>query len=337
MQYRKLGRTGIQVSCVGFGGIPLAGLNQEEASAVLNAALDGGLNFIDTARGYRESEELIGSAVSCRRDEYFLATKARARDEKRIREELETSLRNLRTDRIDLYQIHYVNTARELEAVMTPGGALEVMQKIKDQGLADHIGITGHNADVLLEAAKTGAFDTVQGAFSYVEKDPQVVELIDWCAERDIGFIAQKPLAGGALTCAPAGLKWILQHPVSTVIPGMSSVEQVTQNLAVADGDCRLSREEQEELERIAASLEGNFCRRCYYCHSACPQNIRIGVILEFYGKARIPENLALAKECYRGISIDASDCTECGQCLDACPYGLPIMDLLREAHALLA
>ena len=336
MKYRRLGRTGLMVSCVGFGALPLAGLSVMEARAVLDAALDGGINFIDTARGYKESEQLIGGAVSRRRGEFFLATKAKARKEQKIMEELETSLTLLKTDRLDLYQVHFVTTPDDLREVLARGGALDVFTKIKARGAADFIGVTGHDAKVLLEAAKTGEFDTVQGAFSYVERERPVLDLIEYCAGRDIGFIVQKPLAGGALTAAPAGLKWVLQHPVSTVIPGMVTPEQVARNTAIGDGPYSLADAERAELDRIAAGLDKEFCRRCFYCHPACPEKIRIGVILEFYGKAKIKDNLALSRRWYGGYTVNAANCTECGLCLPACPYHLPIVEMLKEAHALL-
>jgi len=336
MRYRKLGRTGLDIGCIGFGALPLTGLDEEKASEVLNAALDAHMNFVDTARGYRESEVLIGKSIADRRKEFFLATKTRARQEEKIRQELETSLMNLETNHIDLYQVHYVNTSEELGEVMSRGGALSVLQKIRAEGICDHVGITGHDAAVLLEAAKTGEFDTVQGAFSYMEKEQKIYDLIDFCHKNDIGFIVQKPLAGGAITPVDAALKWLLDHPVSTVIPGMVTVEQVVENAAVGSSEAAITEEEKAELDGLAQSLDSKFCRRCNYCHSACPLNIRIGVILEFYGKAKNPDNFPLSQRWYRGFEVNGSDCTECGACLPECPYNLPIPDMLKEAHELL-
>lgn len=336
MKYRKLGRTGLNVSYIGFGGIPLAGLDEEDASRVLNATLDAGINFIDTARGYRQSETLIGKSISNRRSEFILATKTKARDKQKILEELETSLSCLRTERIDLYQIHYVNKVDELSGVLSKGGALEVLKSIREKGTIRYIGITGHDARVLLKAAQTGEFDTVQGAFSYIEKNQKIIDLINYCAENDIGFIVQKPLAGGAITSVRAGLKWILNYPVSTVIPGMLSTNQVMENAEVGDMDLKLTDGEKMELDTIARNLDRYFCRRCYYCHDSCPEGIRIGVVLEFFGKAKISENLSLMQKWYNGMEVNASRCTACGLCLQECPYELPIIDMLREAHELL-
>ena len=231
MKFRKLGRTGLEVSCVGFGALPLPGLGEEEAAVVLNTALDCGMNFIDTARSYRESEELVGKAVHQRRGEFYLATKARTRRKDQILEELETSLGFLKTDRIDLYQIHFVNSGVDLEDVLSGEGALKVFKQVRDKGVIDHIGITGHDPELLLKAAKTGEFDTVQGALSYIEKPVAALDLIDYCSRNDIGFIVQKPLAGGAIINAKSALKWILQQPVSTVIPGMVLKNQVIEQL----------------------------------------------------------------------------------------------------------
>jgi predicted aldo/keto reductase-like oxidoreductase len=338
MQLRKLGRTELMVSCIGFGGVPLWGLSEEQARRVLNTALDRGVNFIDTARGYRDSEPLIGMSISHRRNAFYIATKTKARKEKHITEEFEASLEYLKTDMIDLYQIHYVNSLAELDDVLSNRGALAVLKKIRESGRIRFIGITGHNTDVLSDAAKTGEFDTVQGAFSYIEKDQRMIDLIHYCSINNIGFIVQKPLAGGAITRASAALKWILQFPVATVIPGMPSVEQVIENTGVGGGEVEfsLSTEELDELDGIVSRLGKNFCRRCYYCQPACPENIRIGVILEFLGKARYPENLVQARRWYRGQKINSSNCTECGLCLVDCPYELPIIEMLKEAHTLL-
>lgn len=336
MQYRKLGRTDLTVSCIGFGALPLWGLNEEEASSVLNTALDLKINFFDTARGYRESEALMGKAVSKRRSEFYLATKTSARKEKPLMEELQTSLDYLNTDMIDLYQIHCVNTESELEDVLSKKGALNVLKKIQKEGIIRFVGITGHNPDVLYKAAKTGEFDTVQGAFSYIEREQRAIDLIHYCSSSNIGFIVQKPLAGGALTSAVSGLKWILQHPVSTVIPGMISVGQVRENTGLADERFTLSAGELSELDEIVAKLDRYFCRRCYYCHPVCPENIQIGVILEYFVKAMYPENLGLAREWYKGLKINSQNCTECVLCISECPYELPIVDMLKRAHELL-
>jgi hypothetical protein len=336
MKYRTLGRTGLEVSAVGFGALPLVGCCGDESAKVLNAALDKGVNFIDTARGYRESEELIGEAVAGRRSEYYLATKTRARHEQGIMQELETSLRNLQTGHLDLYQVHYVNDQDTLDQVLG-GEPLRTMHRLRDEKTISYIGITGHNADVLLTAAKTGEFDTVQGAYSYVERGREIEELIDYCARENIGFIVQKPLAGGVLTPAPAAVKWVLRASVSTVIPGMVTVEHVHQNVPVGDGPYELSAQERQKLDQAAAALGEHFCRRCYYCQPACPQNIRIGVILEFAQKAKRPENRKFLKEWYGKYTINATDCTRCGACLEECPYELPIMDMLEEAHELLS
>jgi predicted aldo/keto reductase-like oxidoreductase len=336
MQLRKLGRTELMVSCIGFGGIPLWGLSEEQAEKVLNTALDRGVNFIDTARGYRDSEQLIGKSISHRRDEFYLATKTKARKEKLIHEEFEASLEFLKTDVVDLYQIHYVNTHAELDDVFSKRGALSVLKKIRESGKIRFIGITGHNTEVLSDAAKTGEFDTVQGAFSYIEKEQGMIDLIHYCSSNNIGFIVQKPLAGGAIIRASAGMKWILQYPVATVIPGMPSVEHVIENTGVGEKEFSLSPEELDELDGIVLRLDKHFCRRCYYCQPVCPENIRIGAILEFFGKAKYPENLDQARRWYRVQKINSLNCTECGLCLAECPYELPIIEMLKEAHTLL-
>jgi len=329
MQTRTLGRTGLQVSVVGFGGIPIQGVDFAEAERVLNRALDRGINFFDTARGYTDSEEKIGRALGRRRGEFWLASKSLVRDAEGITAEVETSLRNLRTDCIDLYQLHAVGSENQLERVLGAGGAYEALQRARTQGKIRFIGITGHSRSVLLKAIETGAFDTVQHPFNPIETEWQD-DVIPAAKAAGLGLIAMKPAAGGALRNVPAALRFELARGMDVVIPGMDSLAQVDANAAVG---LELRAPDVEELRQLEADRElwGNrFCRRCGYC-MPCPNGLQIPMLLLLQGYWERYELRDWAVERLQGMEKSYEDCQACGVCVERCPYQLAIPELMRR------
>lgn len=333
MQYRRLGRTGLQVSCIGLGGIPIQRVDQAEAVRVVRAALDSGINFIDTARGYTDSEEKIGRALEgVRREEVILATKSTSRSLEGILKDIDKSLSLLKVDYIDLYQMHNVKTEEELKQVTGPDGALEGLRKAQEQGKIRYIGVSSHTRENLAKMMPMGIVDTIQVPFNAVEKDT-ADRLFPLAQQHDVGFIAMKPLAGGALTHAQAALHFILKYPVSVAIPGMDSVEQVKANAQVAAADFQLPEAEAAALEAEVAQLGNAFCRRCGYCQP-CPEGIDIPSIFVFDGYWVRYGLKQWAIDRYRALPKHASDCQECGQCEEKCPYDLPIREMLKQARA---
>lgn len=330
MKYRTLGRTGLQVSVIGFGGIPIQRVSGEVASQVINKAMDLGINFFDTARGYTDSEAKIGAALKNRRKEAIIATKSMARTKEGMAAEIKTSLETLGVDYIDLYQLHNVKDEAALEQVLSPGGALAALVEAKKEGVVKHIGITGHIKEILIKALQTGQLETVQFPFNAVETSG-AGELFELARKLDTGVIIMKPLAGGALKNAGPALRFILEHPVTTVIPGMDSLEQVEQNAGIGEEMLPLSPEERRELEEETGKLGNAFCRRCEYC-LPCPQGIDIPTVFlldGYYTRYGLQE---WARERYRGLPVDAGSCLECGECEEKCPYGLSIRRMLAGA-----
>lgn len=332
MQYRQLGKTGLKVSVVGFGGIPVQRITAAEATAVVERALDLGINFFDTARAYTDSEEKLGRVLAGRREEAVIATKSMARTGEAMAGDIEKSLATLGVEYIDLYQLHNVKDEESLQKVLGPGGALEALQEAKARGTVRHIGITGHIKEILIKALKSGQLETVQFPFNAVETDG-AEELFNLARDLGVGVIAMKPLAGGALRDAGAALRFILAHPVTTAIPGMDSREQVEANAAVGANPAPLTGEEKEAFLAAAEKLGSTFCRRCEYCRP-CPQGIDIPMVFLLDGYYTRYNLQDWARERYGAMAVKAGSCQECGECEEKCPYGLPIRRMLAEAAA---
>ena len=263
MQYRELGKTGLTISRMGFGGIPIQKINAEGTKTVIRQLMDAGVNFIDTARAYTVSEEYLGYALDGVRDKFVLASKTYSRTKEAAAADIETSLKNLRTDYIELYQIHNPSAA-ELDLVLSPDGALAALQEAKAAGKIGHLGITLHSLELFEKAVEFDWVETIMFPYNIVET--QGAELIDRCKEKNIGFIAMKPLAGGAIDDATLALRFITANPaVTVVIPGMAAVEEVAQNIAAVDNDAPLSP---EELESISLGLLAT--HHCTKGSSAC-------------------------------------------------------------------
>ena len=218
MEYRTLGKTGLRISRMGFGGIPIQRIDAEGTKLLLKKMAEQGINYIDTARGYTVSEEYIGYGLEGLRDKFVLATKSMSRTKEAMASDIETSLRNLRTDYIDLYQVHNPNMD-QLEQLMVKGGALEALMEAKDAGKIGHIGITAHSTAVFEKALELDWVETVMFPYNIVESQGE--ELIRRCAEKNIGFIAMKPLAGGAIEDPALALRYVCSNPdMTVVIPG---------------------------------------------------------------------------------------------------------------------
>lgn len=331
MKYKKLGKTGYEISVMGIGGIPIQRVGQEVAEEVIAVALELGVNFLDTARGYTDSEEKFGQALQGVRDRFILATKTPTRDAEGARRDLETSLRMLKTDSVELYQLHNVSTKAELEQVLAPGGALEAVLQAQQEGLVKHIGVTGHNDQVLLEAVETGLFATVQAPVNAVER--QFVPVLEAAKSRDMGTIAMKPLAGGSFMHPELALRQLLAEPLlDVIIPGVDSADQMRQNAKLAASWRPLDDKERPLLEQEVADLGKGFCRRCEYC-LPCPQGIKIPQVFILEGYATRYNLAEWAVGRYASLDNDASVCADCGICESRCPYSLPIREMLQRAH----
>ena len=328
MEYRTLGKTGLNISRLGFGGIPIQRIDAEGTKALLHQAMEAGINYIDTARGYTVSEEYLGYALEGIRDKFILATKSMARTREAMAADIETSLKNLRTDYIDLYQIHNPNMG-QLDQVIAKDGALSALLQAKAAGKIGHIGLTAHSKAVFERALEYDWVETIMFPYNIVESQGEA--LIHACTERNIGFICMKPLAGGAIEDATLALRYIASNPdVTVLIPGMATAEEFAQNLAAVNDSTPLTSAEKEKIQVIRDSLGTQFCRRCNYCAPCTvgipiPQAFILNGYLSRYGLAD------WARERYEAMPIKASDCVECGLCETRCPYHLPIREMLKQ------
>ena len=328
MRYKILGKTGLKISVMGFGGIPIQRIDAAGTKPLIRRLMEAGVNYIDTARGYTVSEEYLGEALEGIRQNFILATKSMARDKAGMEKDIAISLKNLRTDYIDLYQVHNPNAA-QLEQVLAPGGALEALLEARQAGKIGHIGITLHSVELFEKALELPWVETIMFPYNIVETQAQ--HLIARCAEKNIGFIAMKPLAGGAIENGALAMRFVCSDPnVSVVIPGMAAPEEVEQNLAAASDDSPLRPEELAAMEAVRKELGTNFCRRCNYCQP-CTAGINISGAFLFEGYYNRYGLQEWAKGRYLAMPKTASDCVDCGLCEERCPYHLPIREMLKK------
>ena len=329
MEYRILGKTGLKISRLGFGGIPIQKIDAEGTKALMHRLKAAGINYIDTARGYTVSEEYLGYALEGIRQDFVIATKSMSRTKEAMAADIETSLKNLRTDYIDLYQVHNA-TPEQLQQVMAPGGALEALQEAKAAGKIGHIGLTAHSMETFKMALELDWVETFMFPYNIVET--QAEKLIDQCAKKNIGFVCMKPLAGGAIEDATLALRFICANDAVTVaIPGMAEEKEIDQNMAACSDTSPLSAEEKAKILEVRSALGTNFCRRCNYCQP-CAAGINISGVFLFEGYLSRYGLAEWARSRYATLDKTASDCIGCGVCEARCPYHLPIRQMLKEA-----
>jgi len=363
MQFRNLGRTGLKVTAVGFGGIPIMGANcpvgcvpEDEAVRVVRYALDKGINFIDTARSYSDSERRIGLAIRGRSPRPYIATKTyidrKGENLERFSRDMDESLAALGVDSIDLYQIHYIDQGFEL--AFGPRGAVAQMQKAKEEGKIRHIGVTAHDPDMAVRALETGEFETVQVPYNVVKAEA-AQKLFPYCLEHNIGVICMKPIAGGALATphelqqhlagkdlptATNALRFVLSQPaVSVAIPGMDSTLEVDENAAVAAGEAiePLSGSEIERIRERLALLGEQFCHNCAYCDAVCSAELPLSEIFKLERYYKLYALRDLAQQRFKELHRSADECLDCKKCEEKCPYRVPIRERLKEAARLLS
>ncbi|MCU9809633.1 aldo/keto reductase [Paraclostridium sp. AKS46] len=329
---RKLGSTNIELNRVGFGGIPIQRITQEDTNLVINELINQGINFIDSARGYTVSEEYIGNAIEGKRDKFILATKSMSRSYDDMIRDVNISLNNFKTEYIDLYQLHNLKPD-EYDGIFDDDMAYEALLKCKEEGKIKHIGITSHSIDTIKKAVNSGKFDTIQFPYNIVED--QADEIFKEANKNGIGIIVMKPLAGGTIDNAKLAIKYILSKDyIDVVIPGMDSVNQVIENTSVLN-NLNITDEENLEIKDIIEKLGNRFCRRCEYC-MPCPVgiNIPMNFLLEgYYSRYNLKE---WSKDRYKSLDVNASNCIECGKCESKCPYELPIREMLKDVSNIL-
>ncbi len=329
MEYRVLGKTGLKISRMGLGGIPIQRIDAEGTKKLICQLMEAGVNYIDTARGYTVSEQYLGYALEGIRDKFVLATKSMARTREAMAKDIDISLGNLKTDYIDLYQVHNPTMA-QLEQVIGADGALEALLEAKAQGKIGHIGLTAHSLEVFEKALELDWVETVMFPYNIVEN--QGVELIRRANEKNIGFVTMKPLAGGAIEDATLAMRFLVSDPnVTVIIPGMADEKEIAQNLAACGDLSPLTEEELCKMQAIRDTLGTQFCRRCNYC-APCTVGINIPGVFLFQGYLDRYGLADWAKDRYNAMPVKASACVDCGACEGRCPYNLPIRRMLKDA-----
>ena len=324
----QLGSTGIEIEKNGFGCLPIQRITKEEAACLLRKAVDGGINYFDTARAYSDSEEKIGYAFQGMRDKVVIATKTHAQTGAELRQHLETSLRELNTDYIDIYQFH--NPA----FCPRPGGedglydaALEAVA----QGKIRHIGLTNHRLAVAREAIRSGLYELLQFPYSYLS-GAQEEELVEGCRERGMGFVAMKGMAGGLIRNGTAAALWMARQAGVVPIWGVQREWELDQFLACIKEDAELTAEYQALIDKDRRELTGDFCRSCGYC-MPCPAGIQINQCARMSLMLRRMPAADYLTEYWQGEMEKIKGCLNCGKCASKCPYGLNPARLLQENY----
>lgn len=321
MKYRLLGKTSLLVSEVSCGGIPVQKSSEEETKVLVDCLEERGINFIDTARGYTVSEALFGYALEGRREKFYIATKSMARTYDAMKKDIEISLKNLRTDYIDLYQMHNVKVSDDVS------GALEALKEAKQDGKVKHIGITCHSLESVNKWVECADIETIQFPYNFLETDAEKV--FEKANNLGKGVIVMKPLAGGVIDDANVALKFILNNEnVSVCIPGMESIKQIIQNTSIDTYD--LDEREEEYIRSMKEKMDKDFCHRCGYC-LPCAKGIDIPSCFMFYGYYERYGLGNWAESRYNAMKIKASECIECGLCEKRCPYNLKIIEKLKK------
>ncbi|MEN6438635.1 MAG: aldo/keto reductase [Syntrophobacter sp.] len=332
MRYKVLGKTGLEISEMGFGCIPIIRLSTTEAVKVLRRGYDRGITLFDTANMYLDSEEKIGQAFDGIRNSLVLATKTIKRDAAGAESDIDLSLKRMRTDYIDLFQIHQLSLENDYQAATGPNGVMEALYRAKQAGKIRHIGVTSHSIEMAVRLISTGLFSTIQFPFNFIENKP-VEELHPSARQRGMGILAMKPFGGGALDNGELCFKFLRQYPDVIPLAGFDAVEQVDQITALYDAENKVLPEDLATMERYREELGQHFCRRCEYCQP-CEQGVMITAAMNYPIIARRMSGAKGAGFAAKNME-SIRNCTECGECMSRCPYGLPIPEMLKKHLAL--
>jgi aryl-alcohol dehydrogenase-like predicted oxidoreductase len=332
MRYLTLGKTGMEVSEVGFGGIPIIRLSMEDAVAVLHRALDRGVTLFDTANLYMDSEEKFGRALAGERQRLIIATKSIKRDRAGVEADIDLSLTKMRTDYIDLFQFHQVSQEDDINAITGPEGALEGVGRAQKAGKIRHVGVTSHSLEMAVRLVKMDLFSTIQFPFSFIE-EAAAEELHPAAREANVGIMAMKPFCGGLVDNAKVAFAYLRQYPDIIPLPGWDTLAGVDEVLDLYEQENVVTPEDLAEMARYREELGDKFCRRCEYCQP-CPQGVMITPAM-LYGIVAHRMGPVKASAFATKIMETVKQCIECQECEARCPYGLPIAETIHHHLAL--
>jgi predicted aldo/keto reductase-like oxidoreductase len=319
---------GLKVLRMGMGGIPIQRLDVRQSDRVLEKALDCGINFFDTARIYTDSESKFGRILPRRRERVVIASKSFSRAAAAIRKDIDSSLEQMRTDYVDIYQCHNVASESDLDNVLAADGAVAGLIKAKEQGKIRHIGLSGHKPWIVAKALSRFAFEFIQIPCNFMETEG-LRELVPLARRLRVGIVAMKPMGGGNIREVGLNFRFIFNQGIDVAIPGMDSEEQVVENVAALSDLSPLTAAQTARLQKEKNRLGDHFCRRCEYC-MPCPQGLPISflhVLKNYYFlydlKDWVWERIDALAKTYK-------DCAACGQCVQKCPYHLNMPEIFR-------
>lgn len=323
----KLGNTGIIANKNGFGALPIQRVDKDSAVKLIRMAFDGGMNFFDTARAYSDSEEKLGIAFEgIDRDKYYIASKSASKTGAKVLEDLETSLRLLKTDYIDVYQLH---CAPKCYRPGDDDGVYDAVLKAKKEGKIRHIGITAHLLHVAEEAIESGLYETLQFPFAYISSEKEIA-LVKKCADAGMGFLGMKGLAGGLLTNSKLCYWFACQHEAALPLWGIQKESELAEFLSYQDNVPEMDEAMKAVYEKDLKELAGDFCRGCGYC-MPCPKGIEINTCARISQLLRRSPSANWLGEFWQGQMAKIKECMHCGACASKCPYGLDTPKLLEK------
>lgn len=281
MKKLRLGKTELRVTTIGLGGIQITKVSERKAISTIKRGIDLGINLIETARGYFDSEDRIGKALKGKRKGVIIVTKAGEREKEVLAKSIDTSLSSLKTDYIDLYQLHGVDNEEDYRRTLSPGGALEALEEAKKKGKILHLGLSSHSLDLARKIVKDDLFESIQIPISFINTEVEESGFLKEACEKDIGVIAMKPLGGGRLEDPGLCLKYIFSLKSVVPVVGVQSVREVEELVKIAEDPTRLRKSDFRKMEEIRKEIGSYFCRACRYCEP-CPEGISIFSVLWF-------------------------------------------------------
>lgn len=326
MEKMRLGRTGLLIGRSGFGALPIQRISLNDSVHILRKAYHNGFDFFDTARNYSDSEEKIGAALGDVRHDIILATKSSADNKDDLLKDLETSLKNLRTDYVDILQLHNLSKVPD---PLDPQSALSGVLEARKRGMVRYVGFTNHSLENAINAARSGIYDTIQFPLSILSTSDEL-RLIDECLKNDCGLIAMKAMGGGLITNAAAAFAFLRQYENVVPVWGIQREEELDQFLELEKNPPVLDENLRELIKKDQRELSFQFCRGCGYC-MPCPQGIQINMTARMsLLLRRAPSQNFLTPE-WREKMLLINQCSDCGHCRSRCPYGIDTPELLRD------
>jgi predicted aldo/keto reductase-like oxidoreductase len=326
----RLGKSGLNITRVAMGGIPIQRPSMTEAKKVINRAIDLGINLIDTSIAYGDSEIRIGEAVKDRRDDVFIATKGSWRSNEAVKQCISSSLKRLQTDYIDIWQMHNIKDPEAFKQVISTGGSMEAAQDALESGVIHYLGFSTHNLDVAMMGVESGLFETVQFPLNFIAREA-TDRLVGLAEEHDVGFIGMKPFAGGNITDARLAIGYTLQFDNVVPDPGIERVEEIEEIVELVENGIELTDDDLVLMDKVKDELGNRFCRQCMYC-MPCPQGVEIWLLTYMKNLFRLwPHQKVI--DVFGKQANTAELCIQCGECETRCPYDLPIRELIQENY----